>query len=299
LNLKGSFSNTHLFSKISLLFGLIVSSVILHSLLALLIVYFSVEDGFSMFFSYDLSSKLSVNIMKLVQFFSAIGTFVTPILIYGYLVSFDFHLKKSFNRQSVLVVLAIMILITPLVSFLLEWNMTINFPDWILKYDMNSEAIVLAFLNMNNYWDLLFNIIIMAIIPAIGEELLFRGLLQQSLIKQIGNIHVSIFITAFLFSAIHLHFNGLVPRIFLGIVLGYLFYWSKSLWIPIIAHFINNAMAIILSYPFFKSFNLIQNYNYSESLSASQTSIYYAFFSLCSVILLMFLFYKNSRIKKD
>jgi len=299
LNLKGSFSNTHLFSKISLLFGLIVSSVILHSLLALLIVYFSVEDGFSMFFSYDLSSKLSVNIMKLVQFFSAIGTFVTPILIYGYLVNFDFHLKKSFNRQSVLVVLAIMILITPLVSFLLEWNMTINFPDWILKYDMNSEAIVLAFLNMNNYWDLLFNIIIMAIIPAIGEELLFRGLLQQSLIKQIGNIHVSIFITAFLFSAIHLHFNGLVPRIFLGIVLGYLFYWSKSLWIPIIAHFTNNAMAIILSYPFFKSFNLIQNYNYSESLSTGQTSIYYAFFSLCSVILLMFLFYKNSRIKKD
>ena len=299
MNLKGSFSNTHLYSKISLLFGLIFSSFILHNLFALFIVSLSVQDGFNMFFSYDLSSSLSINIMKFVQFFNALGTFITPILIYGYIIDFDFNFKTSVNRQSALIVIAIMILVTPIVSFLLEWNTLINFPEWMLKYDMNSEDIVLAFLNMNSYWDLFFNIIVMAIIPAFGEELLFRGLLQKSLFKKIGEIHISIFITALLFSAIHLHLDGLLPRFFLGIILGYLFYWSQSLWIPIIAHFINNAMAIIFSYPFFKSFNTLQQFGFSSANQTTNTSFLPAFFSLSSVMILMFLFYKNSFIKKD
>jgi len=299
LNLKGSFSNTHLYSKISLLFGLIFSSFILHNLFALFIVSLSVQDGFNMFFTYDLSSSLSINIMKFVQFFNALGTFITPILIYGYIIDFDFNFKTSINRQSALIVIAIMILVTPIVSFLLEWNTLINFPEWMLKYDMNSEDIVLAFLNMNSYWDLFFNIIVMAIIPAFGEELLFRGLLQKSLFKKIGEIHISIFITALLFSAIHLHLDGLLPRFFLGIILGYLFYWSQSLWIPIIAHFINNAMAIIFSYPFFKSFNTLQQFGFSSANQTTNTSFLPAFFSLSSVMILMFLFYKNSLIKKD
>jgi len=299
LNLKGSFSNTHLYSKISLLFGLILSSFVLHNLLALLIVSLSVQDGFNLFFSYDLSSKLSVNIMKFVQFFNALGTFITPILIFGYIIGFEFNFKKSVNRQSALIVIAIMILVTPVVSFLLEWNMSINFPEWILKYDMNSEEIILAFLNMSNYWDLLFNIIVMAIIPAFGEELLFRGLLQTSLFKKIGDIHISILITALIFSAIHLHLDGLLPRLFLGIILGYLFYWSQSLWIPIIAHFINNAMAIIFSYPLFKSFNTLQQFGFSSTNQITNTSFLFAIFSLSAVMILMFLFYKNSHIKKD
>ena len=252
-----------------------------------------------MFFSHDLSSSLSINIMKFVQFFNALGTFITPILIYGYIIDFDFNFKTSINRQSALIVIAIMILVTPIVSFLLEWNTLINFPEWMLKYDMNSEDIVLAFLNMNSYWDLFFNIIVMAIIPAFGEELLFRGLLQKSLFKKIGEIHISIFITALLFSAIHLHLDGLLPRFFLGIILGYLFYWSQSLWIPIIAHFINNAMAIIFSYPFFKSFNTLQQFGFSSANQTTNTSFLSAFFSLSAVMILMFLFYKNSLIKKD
>ena len=299
MNLKGSFSNTHLYSKISILFILIFSSFILHNLLALLIVSLSIHDGFNMFFSYDLSSSLSINIMKFVQFFNAIGTFITPILIYGYIIGFDFNFKRSVNRQSALIVVAIMILVTPIVSFLLEWNMSINFPTWMSKYDMNSEEIILAFLNMNTYWDLLFNIIVMAIIPAFGEELLFRGLLQKSLFKKIGEIHISIFITALLFSAIHFHLDGLLPRFFLGVILGYLFYWSQSLWIPIIAHFINNTMAIIFSYPFFKSSNTLQQLGFSSAYETANISFSTAIFSFFAVMMLMFLFYKNSLIKKD
>ena len=300
MNLKGYFSNTHLLSKFFLLFGLISLSYIIHTLLAIFTVYLSFEDGVSLCFPpYDLSSGVSINVIKIIQFLGSIGLFITPILIYGYLVNFEFNFKKSFSRQSILIVLVIMVLITPLVSFLLEWNMAINVPDWISEYDKKSDDIVEAFLKMNNYWDLVFNIIILAVIPAIGEELLFRGLLQQSLIKKTGNIHIAIFITALIFSAFHLHFSGLFPRILLGLVLGYLFYWSKSLWIPIIAHFLNNAMLVVVSYPDFKSFNFIQNDQHLDSSIVNDTSIYLVFFSFISVMLLMFLFYKNSRIKKD
>ena len=86
--------------------------------------------------------------------------------------------------------------------------------------------------------------------PAIGEELIFRGYLQQKLAKRFGDMNASIFLTAFLFSLIHFHFDGLIPRFVLGILLGYLFYWGRSLWLPILAHFVNNAQGVVLSHPF-------------------------------------------------
>jgi len=299
LDLKGTFSNLQPFLKIILLLGLVLFSFLLHYLLGLFLVYLLCENGINLFFSYDLSSAVSINLMKVMQLFSAVGTFVTPLLLYGYLTNFQFYFKKNFTRQSVLIVFAIMLLITPLVSFLLEWNMTIDFPEWMLKYDIDSEAIVLAFLDMNNYGDLLLNLLVMAIIPALGEELFFRGFLQQSLSKYFNNIHLAIFITSFLFSAIHLHFNGLFPRMLLGLILGYLFYWSQSLWIPIIAHFINNAMAIIISYPFFQTFDFVQSFNNYNESAIPQTNISYVLFSLLSVGLLMSLFYKNSRLARE
>ena len=286
MNLKGTFSNSTTALKILLLVALVFFSLLLHYFFGFLLVYLLFD------------SAASINAMKLMQFFISVGTFIVPFLSYGYLTNFEFSFKKNFTRQLVLIVFAIMLLITPLVSFLLEWNMTIDFPEWMLKYDINSEAIVLAFLDMNNYGDLLVNILVMAIIPALGEELFFRGFLQQSLIKKIGNIHVSIFITAFLFSAIHFHFHGLFPRMLLGLVLGYLFYWSQSLWIPIIAHFINNAMAILISYPFFQTFDFVQSFNNYNESTIPQTNISYVWFSLLSVGLLMILFYKNSSLTR-
>jgi membrane protease YdiL (CAAX protease family) len=77
---------------------------------------------------------------------------------------------------------------------------------------------------------------------------LFRGLLQRLLKEWLGNIHFAIFMAAFLFSAMHMQFYGFFPRMLLGIMFGYLFYWSGSLWVPICAHFINNGSAVIFSY---------------------------------------------------
>jgi hypothetical protein len=83
-------------------------------------------------------------------------------------------------------------------------------------------------------------------LPAIGEELLFRGVLQKLIQKMTGSSHWAIWITATLFSALHLQFFGFLPRLLLGALFGYLLEWTGTLWLPILAHFINNASGVIV-----------------------------------------------------
>jgi membrane protease YdiL (CAAX protease family) len=83
-----------------------------------------------------------------------------------------------------------------------------------------------------------------AVLPAVGEELLFRGVIQKLFSKITRSHHWGIWISAILFSALHLQFYGFIPRLLLGAMFGYLLVWSGSLWLPILAHFINNAAAV-------------------------------------------------------
>jgi hypothetical protein len=92
---------------------------------------------------------------------------------------------------------------------------------------------------------LITNLLVMALVAALSEELFFRGLLQRMFIQNRMNAHVAIMLTAILFSAFHLQFFGFVPRLFLGIILGYLYHITQNLWVPIAAHFCNNAIAVL------------------------------------------------------
>ena len=87
-----------------------------------------------------------------------------------------------------------------------------------------------------------------AILPAIGEEFLFRGVLQKLFCRLFKSDHLAIWLTAFIFSFFHFQFFGFVPRLILGLIFGYLFYWSGTLWLPVVAHFINNAVPTIQAY---------------------------------------------------
>jgi len=290
MGFKGIYKDKSSATKIGILFLLIFVSVILLTLVGSAIVLFFSDFGLSQ----DLSNQVAVNYLKLLQLFSAIGLFVAPTLLYAYLTDFDYKLLFNFKRQSAFLVIVIMMLITPFIGWLLEMNMSIPFPDWILRLGNDSEKIVESFLKMNHLGDLLFNLLVIAIVPAIGEELLFRGYLQQSFSKWLSNPHVAIIVTAVLFSAIHLHFQGFFPRFILGVLLGYLFYWSGSLWLPILAHFANNAQAVIISYPTFK----VDSGVYSV-LSDVEVDPMMALFSFASVVVLLFMFYKTVSIKKD
>ena len=95
---------------------------------------------------------------------------------------------------------------------------------------------------------MIFNVFMVALIPALGEELLFRGVVQKIFTGWAKNIHIGVWMSALLFSAMHMQFYGFVPRLLLGAMLGYLFVWSGSLWLSILAHFVNNAAAVIFTY---------------------------------------------------
>lgn len=90
--------------------------------------------------------------------------------------------------------------------------------------------------------------VVVAIIPAIGEELIFRGILQNKLEVYFKSAHLAIIVSSLLFSGFHLQFYGFIPRLLLGILFGYLYYWSRSLWYPIFAHLINNGLTLIMIY---------------------------------------------------
>jgi len=289
MRLKGIFKDKSSTAKLGMLFLLMFVSVILHTLLAqgLILLFTNVE--LNAINSMQFSSQTVIDALKFIQLLTMVGLFVVPTLTYAYICDFDLKLQCSFDRQTLLLAIAIMFLINPFIAFLYEWNMSLNLPDWLLVYDEKAEQLTKYFLRMDSLGDLSFNLLVLAIIPAIGEELLFRGYLQQTFAKWFGKPHVAIIVTALLFSAIHMQFQGFLPRLALGVVLGYLFYWSGSLLLPIIAHFINNTMAIFFTYP------ALLDYAYLAENTATWQE---AFFSFMAVGLLIILLQKNLSIKK-
>ncbi|OEK03222.1 hypothetical protein BFP97_17580 [Roseivirga sp. 4D4] len=140
-------------------------------------------------------------------------------------------------------------------AYFIEWNANIDFPDfmsgfeeWARNLEEQLAETTEKFTTFNNFTQFLFGFLVIAILPGIGEELLFRGVLQNSLHKLTKNAHVAIWVSAFIFGAIHLQFYGLVPRMLLGAVFGYLYVWSGNIWYPIISHIANNGIAVIMTY---------------------------------------------------
>jgi len=144
---------------------------------------------------------------------------------------------------------AILLLVAfPLVQFTYALNKQLPIPQWAIDQEnlINNTIEQLLFVNAPS--ELLFNLFTIALLPAIGEELLFRGIVQQNIEKGTKNSHIAIWLTALIFSFIHFQFQGFFPRLFLGAGLGYLFVWTRNLWIPIIAHLAYNGGQILLQY---------------------------------------------------
>ena len=110
-----------------------------------------------------------------------------------------------------------------------------------------AQAATEKMLDVDTFGGMLFNLVIIALIPAIGEEMTFRGVLQQSLTRKM-NPHIAIILSAAIFSFIHFQFYGFLPRMFLGILLGYMFYITNSLWSSMLMHFVNNGATVVIYY---------------------------------------------------
>lgn len=165
-------------------------------------------------------------------------------------------LTKDNKMKDMLFRTFVIFLVTlPAASVMAQWNAGIMFPEALSgleakfrEMEESAKAVTDTFLASNNLLDLLINVAIVGVAAAFVEEVLFRGALQQLFEKWFNNGHAAVWVTAFIFSAIHLQFYGFVPRLFMGAVLGYLFLYSRNLWVPIFYHFINNASVVIMSY---------------------------------------------------
>lgn len=159
------------------------------------------------------------------------------------------------DLQEVVMVLFLTVCIIPLSNFTGQLNSQMQFPDWmsgiekwITEKEQNADDILSSLITAGTFPLLLLNLVIIALLPAIAEEMIFRGIFQKIFIKLFRSGHSGVFVTAVIFSAIHLQFYGFLPRLILGLIFGYLFYWGGKLWLPVISHFVNNAIPLVLVY---------------------------------------------------
>ena len=197
--------------------------------------------------------------LKWLQLLQTMGTFLLPPVFCAAIWSDDhqpfrwLHLDTKPDGFLCFIAITIMICAVPAINLLADLNSRISFPDSLAALEhqlraMEEAAATLTerFLQTDSFGGLLINIGLMALLPAFAEELSFRGTLQQVL----GKKHIAIWLTAIIFSAIHMQFFGFIPRMLMGAMFGYVFLWSGSLWIPILMHFTNNSLAVIAFYCF-------------------------------------------------
>ena len=237
----------------------------------------------------------------MMQLIVSVFIFIIPPLFFSYLSRVNtiniFGFKNKFKRQNLLLVFLIMIFIQPFVVYCMQINTKLLYlvSDYIPLIIQNLEnmeqralELTTLFLTMNSASDLFFNLFLIALIPAFGEELFFRGVVQQYLQKILKNPHLGVCLTACVFSAIHMQFFGFLPRFLLGLILGYLFFYSGNLWMSVLGHFINNALGVLLSYSAFAN-KLTPDITNIEKTGINLSQ---AFFSV-AVVLLFFYLYKQ------
>ncbi|MGM0565315.1 MAG: CPBP family intramembrane glutamic endopeptidase [Bacteroidota bacterium] len=249
-------------------------------------------------------TERSVSMLLYFQFISQMGIFVLPPLLFAILIKknvfYYFQLDKSPNPRSLLFSFLIAFTILPAINILAQWNQQLNLPElfqstqqWMEVREETAKELTELFLNRTSWQALMSNLLFIAVIPAIGEELFFRGVLQKTFSAWFRNPHAGIILTAVLFSALHMQFFGFLPRFVLGLLFGYYFYWSRSLWLPVFAHFINNGAAVLVA---FLAARGKVDINYEEFGSYNSNAWLVAIYTIITLVLLYFIYYQ-SRIK--
>lgn len=195
--------------------------------------------------------------LQLAQICSQVVAFMLPPVLYAVLVKerpLNYLGFKKLPTWSLLGIIA-MFTILPFNGMVTEWNANISFPDSMRAYEESLkdlyekiDEITGLMLNAGGTGNFVINLLIFGAFAAIGEELFFRSVIQKSLVKICKNAHVGIIATAIFFSAFHFDFYGFFPRVILGLMLGYMFHLSGSIFSSMLMHFVNNATIVIIYY---------------------------------------------------
>jgi len=258
--LKAAFKNTSVFVQIVMLLAIIFSCTLFSILPVFLLII--IKEGASP----DVL-KIMENIsdypdlMRGMQFLQTLTVFLLPAIICAWLYSDNYkeylHADKPIHLPVAVWAVIGMIVVTPFINWTHSLNQQMVLPEvfksletWMKDTEDANDQLVELMLNTKNIAIIIFNFLAICVVAAISEEFMFRGLIQTVLGRAIRNPHVLIWIVAILFSAIHLQFYGFIPRMLLGAWLGYLVYYTKTIWIPVLAHFTTNFYGVALYYLF-------------------------------------------------
>ena len=150
------------------------------------------------------------------------------------------------------IALLIYFIAMPALNQIVYWNQEMHLPEFLSSFDQwcrdmekLAEEQTKGLLNTTEFIQTAMNILVIGVLTGIGEEFFFRGALQRGLAWCGVNPHIAIWTSAFIFSAVHFQFFGFVPRMLLGAFFGYLYWWSRNIWVNSFAHALNNSLVII------------------------------------------------------
>lgn len=197
--------------------------------------------------------------LRVIQFVQSMSIFLMPAIVMGYCISGHPWKYLQLNRwpsgAQVLLTIVSMVVMAPFMNQIITWNESIKLPEsmsaiemWMREKETTAADTIALILNTSSWGVRVINLFLVGVVAAVTEELFFRGMLQNIFLDKWHKKLLAVLLSAFIFSAIHFQFYGFVPRFLLGAYFGLLLVWTGTLWIPILAHFINNMLALIQYY---------------------------------------------------
>ncbi len=262
MNRSPLFINLSPFSKLLILVMIMFTTYLLTVFVGFIVgIPFFGYSFFDQLNAENLDNPAILPLFKYFQVISQLGMFIFPALLYAYVIDGKIASYLLAHRRPdgwVLLISCCLILVSmPLISWLIDLNLRLQLPSffhsietWMKESEDQAEVLTRAFLDTGSWTGFGVNILMIAVLPALGEEMLFRGVLVRLFRDWTRNIHWGVIISSLLFSTMHFQFYGFLPRLVLGLMLGYTFVWSGNLWIAIAGHLVNNLSAVVMAFLF-------------------------------------------------
>lgn len=232
---------------------------------------------------------------------SSFGTFLLPAWILQRIEPYhDYFPAKNYKLGFFcLLVTLFMVVFSPTMQLIAEWNESMVLPNgfqglesWMRSKEDEMAELTKSMVMVDSWQLLLVNLFAIAVMPAIAEEYFFRGSLMNIFGRVFKNHHVTIWLTAIIFSAIHVQFFGFLPRMLMGAFFGYMLVWTQNIWVPIVGHFVNNGSATVMAFYYTR-----QGKTYEEMQSYEGYSIFVYLGSFIASGVIGWYFYNKTRQK--
>lgn len=244
----------------------------------------------------DPSQPGASGVLKALQLFNTLGIFLIPAMLFSQIFSAQpnvyLRLNRGFSLQILAAIVVLFVAFIPITDALSWLNNLVTLPSFLADFETGMrqsteqmQSLIGSFMQMDSFGAFLFNLFLMAALPALGEEFFFRGVLQRLLISRTGRVHLSVWITGLAFGLMHQQFFGIIPLVILGALLGYLKEWTGSLWASILAHFVNNAAIVVVMY--------FSNYDMSDLSELTSPDLLYLIPAVVICGGLIFFLFKN------